>query len=71
MLNRLPLGVTHLYATSSQRYPYTHRIELPTDLVVRENIKDWLHENNIPVTIAGSGLYIREEWVAFFLLRWK
>jgi hypothetical protein len=71
MSNNIPLSVTYLSWKSTNAYPYTHRIELPTDLVQRENIKDWLQENDSPVTIAGDGLYIREEWVSFFLLKWK
>ena len=64
-------AVTQIISKPSERYPYTHRIQMPTDLSMKERIYDWLRGNQIPVTIAGDGLYLREEYVSFFLLRWR
>lgn len=60
---------------STPDYLYDYRIELlDYGLQEREDLTDWLRNNNIPYTAAGplsSVLYMRKQDVDWFALRWS
>ncbi len=75
-------SVNYLGEKFNSKYPYEYRIELADNafdsLIISNRQKtvdvkfvDWLKENEIQCTIAGSGLYLKNDGdVALFLLRW-
>jgi hypothetical protein len=56
----------------TQKYPYTHRVELSADAMAADKVAPWLIENGIPHTKIGWGVYyMKKEHVSWLLLRWS
>ena len=78
----MQLRITQVNGVSTERYPYTHRIEFsdPAD-TIQPKVKTWLDEMAIPaivipyLEVAGSGrtvaVYVNEQDVALFALKWS
>ena len=78
----MQLRITQVIGRSTERYPYTHRIEFsdPADLI-HPKVKAWLDDLAIPaivipyLEIAGGArtiaVYVNEQDVALFALKWS
>ena len=56
----------------TKKYPYTHRMEILTDLAKSHNIYDWLVDNNMPFTRTSAYVfYLREDAVEWIMLKWS
>lgn len=67
----MKIKVTEVIPVTSQRYPYSHRVEVYDDALASDKVSAWLEENSIPHTQTGWGVYYlnlaNTEWL---LMRW-
>jgi hypothetical protein len=72
----MQIKVNQIIQAASERYPYTHRVELLSDnhtehWINNNTVSDWLNENSIPHTQTGRGVfYLNSEDTSWLLLRW-
>lgn len=65
----MQIKVTEVIPIVSERYPYSHRVEVSGDSV---NVSTWLDENHIPYVTTDWGVYyLRSDHVNWLLLKWS
>lgn len=68
----MKIKVSEVIPWVSERYPYTHRVEVSADALASDKVSEWLNDNNIPHTQTGWGVYyLRKDAVPWLLLRWS
>jgi len=68
----MKIKVKELAPFTTQRYPYTHRVEVSADALASDKVSAWLNENKIPHSQIGWGVYyLRKDHVSWLVLRWS
>ena len=66
------IDVTEIIPRASERYPYTHRVEVSADALASDKVSKWLMDNNIPHTKGPWGVfYMSKDDLAFLMLKWS
>jgi hypothetical protein len=64
--------ITEVIPAASQRYPYTHRLEVYADALAADKVSAWLQENDAQYVPMGWGVYyLRKKDLTMFLLKWS
>jgi len=66
------IKVTEVIPAVSQRYPYSHRVEVSADAFAADKVSSWMNANNIPYTSTSWGVYyMKKSDVEWLVLRWS
>ena len=65
------IEVKKILTRPTERFPYTHRVEVSADALASDKVSEWLNENKIPHTQTGWGIfYLNKANTEWLLLRW-
>ena len=68
----MKIKVSEVIPVTSQRYPYSHRVEVSADALASDKVSAWLKENSIPHTQTGWGVYyLNRACAEWLLMRWS
>lgn len=68
----MKIKVQEIIPRATERYPYTHRVEVDGDALAADKVSKWLMDNNIPHIKGPWGVYyLRQDHVVFLLLKWS
>lgn len=68
----MKIKVDEVCLHTSQRYPYTHRVEVNADARASDKVGAWLRENDIPHCQLGWGVfYLNKPNTEWLLMRWS
>ena len=68
----MKIEVKDLGYQGSQRYPYTHRVQVSGDALGSDKVSAWLRHNELAHTLVGWGVfYVNRPTLQWLLLRWS
>lgn len=66
------IEVKQIELRESDRYPYTHRVQVEYDAMDDDEVGKWLREQEIPHTQTGWGIfYLNKANTEWLILRWS